>query len=1354
VRTPGAEDDLDTHARLSELLPAGALRRAVERRLGILRARTNDPAGARRALSAAATENDPLALAELTALERGEGRVDEASLALDRLITVEKDAAQRADLLFQLGELQDRRGNTAGALAAFSRATAEYPDDPRAARALERAQSEGGDKQSQLQRHITAAERDPSSGPYEWTEAARLYAELGRSEDALARLTDALARDPAFGPAVELAVELHLSAKRPDEAAGVLLGAADARQEAEEPLRAAALRERAARLLWKAGRLGEALAAIRPLVNPDEEALPLRWLEQRLLDAAGERSQLADSVQAEAETVEVEDKPRAAALWHWRGLIVGDNDVEEAAECQRRALSLDAAGQRAASMELAASLRRNGPAPGADVAAVYQARLQASQGRPEAVVLGMRLGAAFENDAGDLASAARAYQQAAQAAPGYGPVLEALDRVARRADDDQQILESLERELALEGAPEARFALLVLLGERLERAHPERAVEKYKQALEIRPDNAIAVEALQRSWKATRNYSALADRALADLKDATELSRKVKAYEMLAYVDGELRGDADSALMAYQSLVGLDPSHHGAMRVLEKRYLAQQRWAELVGLYEHMGLTASEPGFAAHIHLDRARLRHRLEAPKGQEGLSAAEIEHGVDNDHRLALEREPHHRSALRHALARARQTGDLGQFAELAARLADSVGEDGRTAAICLTRAGEALVKLERFAEAKERFAAALGRAGLHLPALLGQRHVGLLHSDWPAVVDALEQEGQALKDSSLRADTYLVSGSIAMDHLNQLPRALGDLRQSLAVDGRRRETFLRLERVLKELDDPGALTRLYAERLAVETDGTKLIDLHLRQAQLYRDRLGDRERARTELKSVLEQDPAHLEALEMLGNLHYDDAQWNEAAEVLIRRARIEKTRPAMKDIFYKLGLIYSQHTPDPKRAIASFQRVLKADPEDRSALEHLSNIFLKEWDWRGALETTQRLADLEQDKPKKVTHLHRMAKIFEEGFKDARNALQALRTALELDPMYLPSIGELAKFFDRQSDVQSMRVHLDRTIARVRQILERDPYDANAYKSLVKIFTWRRAPDRAAMAAGVLEWLGTLDAEEQGVLQKLQGRDGYPGSALGDPTLDEVLFDARIPAGFRHLFRLLEDSLRKLYGGDVKRLGIGRGDKAPAKGHGVRDLANRIAADLGVRDFDLYLTPTLPNGLLLEFTEPVSIVVGSKLVEGAHEIEVRFFLGRALKMAQAHMTLPMRLSPEDLGVLTAAIVRQFVPDFKVPNLDDKRVQAEAARVAKVIPKKMHAELLPFALECASESLDLLTIAPALVETANRAGLITIGAAGPALTALKRLGDEAQLRALLRFSVSDELGELRRSAGTSIG
>src|SRR5205814_1887788 len=100
------------------------------------------------------------------------------------------------------------------------------------------------------------------------------------------------------------------------------------------------------------------------------------------------------------------------------------------------------------------------------------------------------------------------------------------------------------------------------------------------------------------------------------------------------------------------------------------------------------------------------------------------------------------------------ARVAGDHVQFAELASRLADSVGDDGRTAAICLTRAGEAFMELDRLEDAKGRFQAALGRAGLHLPALVGLGHLALTAGDWLGAVDALEQEGQALRDTELRA------------------------------------------------------------------------------------------------------------------------------------------------------------------------------------------------------------------------------------------------------------------------------------------------------------------------------------------------------------------------------------------------------------------------------------------------------------------------------------------------------------------------------------------------------------------------------------------------------------------------
>jgi hypothetical protein len=143
-----------------------------------------------------------------------------------------------------------------------------------------------------------------------------------------------------------------------------------------------------------------------------------------------------------------------------------------------------------------------------------------------------------------------------------------------------------------------------------------------------------------------------------------------------------------------------------------------------------------------------------------------------------------------------------------------------------------------------------------------------------------------------------------------------------------------------------------------------------------------------------------------------------------------------------------------------------------------------------------------------------------------------------------------------------------------------------------------------------------------------------------------------------------------------------------------------------------------------------------------------------MGRLLKMVQSHMAVPMRLGPDELGALIGGIVRQFVPDFSPAGIEPAAVNAEAARMAKVVTKKVHGELFPFAMECASPSLDLRAIGPALVETANRAGLLACGMLGPSLNALRRLGDDMQISALVRFSVGEEMAELRRQVGTSIG
>ena len=88
--------------------------------------------------------------------------------------------------------------------------------------------------------------------------------------------------------------------------------------------------------------------------------------------------------------------------------------------------------------------------------------------------------------------------------------------------------------------------------------------------------------------------------------------------------------------------------------------------------------------------------------------------------------------------------------------------------------------------------------------------------------------------------------------------------------------------------------------------------------------------------------------------------------------------------------------------------------------------------------------------------------------------------------------------------------------------------------------------------------------------------------------------------------------------------------------------------------------------------IEPTEPPSLVLSSSLVEGSGvtEAERRFFLGGLLKLLQSYLVLPLRLSPDDLGVLVGGLVRQYVPDYAPLGFAEKRIVNEAQRQKRAL------------------------------------------------------------------------------------
>lgn len=1206
----------------------------------------------------------------------------------------------------------------------------------------------------------------------------------------MAQLQKAVQLCPDFAPALLLLCDHLLADGRSVEAARLLLAASEV--EDEDASRAQRLlqqsyREDAARLFRTAARPSDAARALLGQADSVASLLPAtRWRLAALAPLLGDDSALAEQV-ANVLAIEAEQtpyRPRVPALWYARGILLSGShtavqpSLGPVEDSFRRTLLADP-GHAAALLALHLRALHCPPDQLAHSPLVHvvldglRTRMEKAGGRPEAMLWALRLGAAQEFEARDAASALMTYKHLRTFAKEHAALVGLEDTLFVTAWRAGHAVDSLEHELQVEQDPDRRYALLILLGEQLEaQGHPARAAERFAHALECRPGHPVAKACLVRAYQAASLFAELDAFTARELKEATDVNTRVGAYERQARLAMQ-RSDSEGLINAYRNVLTFDTNNHAAMRALERHFIASQQWGELVHLYEQMGLTATDTAYGVQIHLDRARLRERLVR---QGHGDASTLENELENDFRLALYRDRHCLPALRSLLAAALSKKDALQAATLCKNAAEQLAAtgdipghehgDARSAAVFHLHAAEAKIQASQPSEeVLDSYRAALKLMPDLIPALRGLLHFAILHQEFATVADAAEGLASGLHDADERYLHYMLAGVVSQELLKDTTRARRAFSAALRLLPDRDEAFERL-RVSYNNDPSGpgnakALADLLSERLQNSNDPpAQKSSLRLELSQLLLGPLADRQRARAELELAVAATPDHPAALYTLGKLLTDDREWARAAELLERYSQSEQRPSQLVALHLLLADMYQEHLADTQRAIIHYTRVLQLQPQNLLALNKVADLFLAQQKLQGVLPILRRLVKYTDDKAKRIAYYHRIAALSEQE-KDTRGALEALRQAVDTDPMHLPAIGELAKFYIRQSDLSSMRIHLDRAAARFRPILRERPRDAAALNALLQIFIWRGQSDSAQVTASVLQTLGhTLPPEVLAQLDKLPPRKEPTKNGLLDSSLDDVLFPARVAPGFRALFRLLAEPLHKLYAGDSKKLaalGVDRRERLPRSGHPVRDLANKIAAGFGIEDFDVYITAaqrTDEDGkkgplCTLEALDHPTLILSHSLIDGASEAERRFLLGGLLKIVQSQLVLPLSLNAYDLGLVIGSLVRLYVPSYTPIGYAEKQIANEASRIKRAIPSKLQGQLLPHAMECSAAALDFEGISELITLASHHAGLALTGDIGSAMSMLRRKGggSERLVDDLLRFAVSEEFAELRR-------
>lgn len=863
------------------------------------------------------------------------------------------------------------------------------------------------------------------------------------------------------------------------------------------------------------------------------------------------------------------------------------------------------------------------------------------------------------------------------------------------------------------GARESELgvALGVLLSEALETAArlPEaaRALARAR-TFDLRDVALKMVE--ERLWVRAGHWAEVTERAFDRLKEAQTDAERIVAYEQLGEHDQAERNDTASAVLSFQAIVELDPSHRGALRALERYFIEQGRTTELLGVYSRLveTLTDTDEALAyAHVGARLAELTSDTEGA-GAEFLRAAQSRGLADRRLMTGLD-------------AEYRRVGDLQRFAEVqlgAAGLA--AGELERATYLC--RAGEAFEALGDGARARRAFEGAVAAEGASVTALAGVARVCAAMGDERGAAEAWEALGQRLRDASW-ASKVLLRAMAAWHKIEStagqpLERTLAMARAVLVCDPRHGEAFSQALEILSEREDFAGELELIERFVATGTDDLvedDAVALYARAASLA-EALEDSNKARGLWQAVTTLRPTHEEALRAVSQLSFDAEDWGAAAEAMVKLAKVTEDQREKVELLLGLGDIFDKKLPEAKKAEAAWRRLMQLQPDDLRAPERLAEFYARTGERAKEIEILQVLVPRTAPGPLKLTRLLRLGRVADETGEEATS-----------------------------------RSALDAAERELRAAVDRDPRDAVALGQFIECLSLSKRADAARSVASVRAALGLSDGvAETAVIP------GAGAMALDSAGLD-LLAPPAVPGALREVLSRVAPVVDAVLPYDMSAV---RAERLGARPHGLRAEIERWAEVLALGDVEILLVPELSERCLPIERAPATVIVAASV---ADDPAGRFAVARAMLLMAMGLSLPLRMSLEDFSLALAAVFRQFEPMFKLDGVDLARLDEVSRAITRGLSREAKSEAEAFAFDVLERSVDAAAIKSSVLECGDRVALLATGDLRGALGALgARTGERTEVarvidekpvaNRLVRVALSERYFEARHVTGAA--
>ncbi len=531
------------------------------------------------------------------------------------------------------------------------------------------------------------------------------------------------------------------------------------------------------------------------------------------------------------------------------------------------------------------------------------------------------------------------------------------------------------------------------------------AAQALARAVVLRPDNTRALHRLRKLYEAMSTRTELVALLRWQLRTTADPARAAELHVELAKLLDEHFLAVGEAVQHYEQALDLVPGHVEATSTLIDLYVRAGA-AELAGAVIESELQRAEPRPSPTRAAELHRRMAKIEA-EGRSNVPAAA------RHLQAALELVPDDIAALR-----AFGVLYLGS---------GKAGEGVRKAADIFFKAAELARRHQRHDEAIKLLRRALSLAPDHQEAAAALDSTLVDAQDWLAL-DDLYREWLLYDQGANAVPLMLRRADLLETRLHRREEARQLFEEASRHEPPDGESWRRLEQIYAATGDVHALASLLearAERMPDEVPTEVL----LKTAQIYRDDLGNDERAAVFYYKVLEREPFNATAFEGYKEHWRRKHSWTHLRDLILYQieqasAHEEGDSPlsdaAFAEEFVELADICERRLGDIDGALDAWQRMAALYPRDARPSKAIARIEKRARMWDNMVRVQEDELARAVDPRKRLDILKRLTQVYRDRQVNPTRAIELYREILELSPGDVQATRALTALYERAGD----------------------------------------------------------------------------------------------------------------------------------------------------------------------------------------------------------------------------------------------------------------------------------------------------------------------------------------------